>query len=117
MTTRRSNQNDKIRIDPIFNIPEGSEEAFTFTREGTDEPFEYELDYYLTGDGFDFAEEEFDFVDSEPGIGITLDTPLNLVVVSQQLRRAPGGMMVVDVTIEFDDVNGATDYQVQVTSP
>lgn len=110
---KRSTSSDRIIIDPLFTIPEGAEDQFSTSINEIDEislesdEFEFYGDENLQ-DGY----EEGDEHENETG---ALDTPDGYTIVSQTLRRAPGGQQVVDLVIEVNDVAGATNYEVQVT--
>lgn len=113
------NANEKILIDPLFAIPEGAEDEFVFSREGTDVEFGDGTEGIDFDDSFDSAETLESDYDYDDGDGDEYQTPLatpeNIQVVSQVIRRAPGGQQVVDVIIQVDDVEEATDYEVQIT--
>jgi hypothetical protein len=98
---KRSTSSDKVRIDPIFPIPEGSEDQFV--REDMD---------VLEGN-VESADLSF-LADFDDSVEIGLEIPQDFTIVSQTLRRAPGGQQVVDVVIEVPDVIGATNYEIQV---
>jgi hypothetical protein len=98
---KRSTSSDKVRIDPIFPIPEGSEDQFV--REDMD---------VLEGN-VESADLSF-LADFDDSVETGLEIPQDFTIVSQTLRRAPGGQQVVDVVIEVPDVIGATNYEIQV---
>lgn len=102
---KRSTPSDKIKIDPLFVIPEGAEDQFVYSTEGTDGIF-FE-------DVFDSFDE--DGTEEEDGESGGLGVPESFSIVSQKLRRAPGGQQVVDVVIETDDIEGAVKYEMEVT--
>lgn len=118
---KRARPVDKVAIDPIFAIPEGAEDQFVPSRDD----FEIDYDSDAVDDGiingalefeFDFAEEETLYDDgSDDDDPIELMVPEGFVIISQTLRRAPGGQQVVDVVVETDDVPGATHYELRVT--
>lgn len=113
--TNRSTPSDKIVYDPIFTIPEGAEDQFTPSREDVDID-ENEVSDTMSAE-MDSFDEEFEFVDDgyDEVDTIILDTPNNFSVISQILRRAPGGQQVVDIVIQTEDIEGAIDYERQVT--
>lgn len=106
--TRRSVSPDRVKVDPLFYIPSGAEDNFVYTRENTDED-------YLT----DYIEEEITDIEFEDVSGEEeseeLASPEVLGIISQTVRTGPGGQQVVDVVFEIDDVDGATNYEIQVT--
>lgn len=107
-------------VDPMFAIPDGVTDAVYGTpsppmyREGAD------IDEYT---GTEIIDSDFDTEDETgadapvPGgnNGIWLDTPDIIDVASQTLRRSAGGFNVVDVVVDVEDVEGATNYEVRVT--
>lgn len=52
---------------------------------------------------------------NEDESGDVLDPPGTFEIISQTVRTAPDGTQVVDVVIDVEEVEGATDYQVHVT--
>lgn len=48
-------------------------------------------------------------------INQVLPPPENIYIIKQVIRHGAGGATVVDVTFGFDDVEGATSYQIRVT--
>jgi hypothetical protein len=116
---KRSTPVDRIVIDPLFTIPEGAEEQFVFSREGTDEEINLsEDDFEFSSDLSDLSEDEF-LEDYDDGFddqdAVSLATPDVFSVIDQQLRRAPGGQQVVDIVIDTEDIEGALNYEIQVT--
>ena len=114
---KRATSPDKILLDPLFPIPEGAEETFTRAKEQSDIDIET---HDITSIADDFGEGYFDEGEIDPDLGndtepIVLDTPTDFAVIDQKIRRAPGGQMVVDIIIEVEDIDGATNYEVQVT--
>lgn len=101
---KRSTPSDKILLDPLFPIPEGAEDQFAISLDGTDLDglADSEVDNFYPGD---------EGSDDEEG----LEPPENIVVVSQKLRRTKSGNVVIDVVFEIDEVEGATAYELQVT--
>lgn len=107
---KRAVATKKTLIDPLFSVPVGSEEEFVYSREGADG------DIFVLGG--EISDEEFEDDDEFPdddddGEGL-LDIPEDFEVISQTLRRAPGGQQVVDVVIEAEEVVGAINYEIQV---
>lgn len=116
----RSTPSDKVLVDPLFKVPEGAEDQFTFSREGTDEEIGVsETDEGLEIEIYSYEEGEtsLDYDDGydDQTTGATLETPEVFAVISQTLRRAPGGQQVVDIVVETEDINGAVNYEFQVT--
>lgn len=93
-------------VDPMFFIPEGVDELVhkdtVLFEELSEEDRESGEDF-----GGDYAEGEEDSEDD-------LDTPEVLGIVSQKLRRAPGGIQVVDVVVEIAEVEGSTNYEFRI---
>lgn len=107
--------NNKTVIDPVFVIPEGAEDIFTYSSEYVElDSDEGDIDVQ---DFEDTSGDTTEFVDdgSYEGEQIPLATPEEFTVLSQTLRRAPGGQQVVDVTLQITEVIGATNYEIQVT--
>ena len=97
---KRTATNGKRILDPFFGIPKDVED------------WVYDEDA-LRGENDDALEGdlELDEVDS-PGV---LQPPGTLVVVSQDVRTKDNGDKVVDIVIEFEDIEGADDYDIRVT--
>lgn len=119
---KRSTPSDRILVDPLFSIPEGAEDQFVFSREGTDtnevlDEFGNALEGAdVIDDGFSDTGVEYDFDDGEGDLdGETLEIPNDFKIISQKIRRAPGGQQVVDIIIECEDVEGAAKYEMRVT--
>lgn len=45
-----------------------------------------------------------------------LDPPGSMEIVSQTVRTAPDGRQVVDIIIDVEDVSGALNYEVRITT-
>lgn len=45
-----------------------------------------------------------------------LDPPSSMEIVSQTVRTAPDGRQVVDIIIDVEDIDGALNYEVRVTT-
>lgn len=114
---KRTTPSDKVIIDPLFAIPEGTEDQFEhseeevyFSEDITEQEFTYldslEIEY---ADEIDY-DEGYDDEDD-----VALETPETFNIIAQTLRRAPGGQQVVDIVVDVDDVAGATNYEIQVT--
>lgn len=100
---RRVRPPKKALVDPIYRIPPGAEEAFGYSR-----------DFQFVDE--DSAEEVLitDFDEDSPESDASgLSTPTTFSIVSQTVRRAPGGAIRIDVVIEVEDIDGATNYEVQ----
>ncbi len=117
---KRSTPVDKTPIDPLFAVPYGAEDQFVFSRESTD--VEEEVSEYTDGsmaDSWVEFDDEGNVIEYDDGYddenAIELDTPDNFTIVSQTLRRAPGGQQVVDIVLQAEDVVGAVNYEIQVT--
>lgn len=73
--------------------------------------------------GLNYDEDEVGYIPIESEVTVTMPPisggllpPDNITVISQKLRRGKGGKDVVDLVIEVDDVQGATEYEVRVTA-
>lgn len=53
--------------------------------------------------------------DGDDGGG-ELGVPSSFIIVSQTLRRLATGNIVVDVVIEVEDIDGAENYEVRMTT-
>lgn len=116
---KRSTPSDKILIDPLFGIPEGAEDQFTLTKDEVDTEDFVDIDELvndvITPDYQD-GSEIFVYEDNSDDLGgVVLEIPDDYSVISQTLRRAPGGQQVVDIVIETEDIDGALNYEIQVT--
>lgn len=105
-------QPHKIKIDPLFLIPDGAEDIFVYSRDGVEQVDDFataDVNVEILGLGLD---------DSDEGSGELTDdslgAPDNFSIISQTVRRAGGGQLVVDVVLGIEDVPGASDYDVQV---
>lgn len=114
---KRSTAHNKIPVDPIFALPEGSEEEFTHTREGmelegeeTGDDLTVQVFEYIAEGDILYDDGSYDNIDAG-----TLETPETFTILSQTLRRAPGGQQVVDVVFETEDIANAIRYEIQVT--
>lgn len=113
----RSTPSDKVLVDPLFAIPEGAEDQFAPTRDEVDS-VEIVDSEELVDLGLDESQaaQDFNFEESvDDNGGITLDIPDEFAVISQTLRRAPGGQQVIDIVIQTEDIEGAVNYEIQVT--
>jgi hypothetical protein len=45
-----------------------------------------------------------------------LDPPSSMEIVSQTVRTAPDGRQVVDIIIDVEDIDGALNYELRVTT-
>ena len=113
---QRSNQTDKIQVDPLFIVPEGSEDEFVYTRDYVDEDETGDPDTALNFVEYDYNDDtSADYDDgSDDAEGDNLATPEDYTIVSQALRRAPGGQQVVDIIIAVEDIDQAVNYEIQV---
>lgn len=99
-------------IDPMFPIPEGTDELVYGDASGIDPNRQQTgpVDAY-TGSPIDPS-----FIPEPDTEGqVFVPTPEIVGIVSQQVRRAPDGTNVIDVVIEVSDVVGATNYEFRVT--
>ena len=105
-------QPHKIKIDPLFVIPEGAEELFVYSRDGVDGSdglTDDNVSVEILGEGIDSSEYDDTSLTED-----TLGAPDSFQILSQTVRRSSGGIMVVDVVLQIDDVPSATNYEVQV---
>lgn len=100
---KRVPSTDKVRIDPLFPIPEGAEDQFTFTRENTD------TQAYLLED-----QSEETFFEEGAAEVEELMAPTDLEVLKQTVTVVKGGADIVDVVFRFTPVEGAVNYELQV---
>ena len=99
-------------IDPMFPIPEGTDELVYGTSS--------EIDALRQGNGpvDSYTGTPIDPSQTTPGqvIGqVDVPVPDIVGVVSQQVRRAPSGENVIDVVVEVSEVVGAIRYEFRVT--
>lgn len=115
---KRSTPSDKVKIDPLFVIPDGAEDQFAYSREeyAVEETSEDNLAIDSVDDYTETADDSLDYDDGYGDQDATiLEIPENFSIISQVLRRAPGGQQVVDIVIETEDIPGAINYEIQVT--
>lgn len=116
---KRSTPSDKVILDSVFSIPEGAEDQFVHSDDEVDIDTGTEEDVFSYLDSLDLeVEDEIEYetgYDDEDYDEELLETPEDFVIISQTLRRGPGGQQVVDIVIEAEDVDGATHYEIQVT--
>lgn len=99
-------------IDPMFPIPEGTDELVYGTASGIDPARQG------TGpvDAYTGSPIDPNFIPQpDSGGQVYVPTPEIIGIVSQQVRRAPSGENVIDVVVEVSDVVGATKYEFRVT--
>jgi hypothetical protein len=106
---------NQIKVQQIFSIPQGAEDEFAVVGD------DWEVD---DGYGVETQSGDFDVIDLGEGAydstfdevqAILLDTPTAFTVIDQRLRRSPGGNFVIDVVIQVEDIDGATNYEMQIT--
>lgn len=104
-------QNGSISVDPMFFIPDGvvgmGYSPASSTAGSTDSSEE------TTGVEVENADEAQEGLDYEQALD-HIDTPQIISVISQTIRRGPGGNNVVDVVLEVEDVEGASSYEFRV---
>jgi hypothetical protein len=104
-------------IDQNFYNPDWADEFQYGEREDYDIVYSDDLGdqpaSYLDISDFDqAADEENDIqMDSHD----STETPNTISIISQKIRFANNGSMVVDVTINVEDVSGGTQYDCRVT--
>lgn len=64
---------------------------------------------------FETSDEELEDLNEDFSTDI-LDPPGSLEIVSQTVRTAPDGRQVVDIVIEVEDIDGALNYEIRVTT-
>lgn len=100
---KRSTTNGKRILNPFFARPSDVEDWI------------YDEDA-LAGESDDAFDSELEEEAEEgPDEEVILKPPAGMKVVSQEIRHKPNGSIVVDVVIEFDEVKGATDYDIRTT--
>lgn len=107
---------DKIPLDTYFQIPPGAEDVFVYTKIDFD-PGETDFSEDTgtvtddTDEGTIIDDTDDDGGDSDSG----LETPDVFSIISETIHRANNGTAkLVDVVVKIDDVDGATDYEIQV---
>lgn len=105
---RKAVQPNKVPLDPIFPIPVGAEDVFVYNRDGAD----LSGDYDATSEDLGIVDDVYDSVTDVDST--LLGVPDSFVIESQTVRRASGGVIVIDVVVAIDDVPGAVDYDLQV---
>jgi hypothetical protein len=106
---KRSTSSDKVILDPRFSIPDGAEDQFVH-----DDMESLNLEDQENVESADLSflteyDDGYDDLDAN-----ALDVPDGFTIVSQVIRRAPGGQQVVDIVVDIPDVSGAVNYDVQV---
>jgi len=98
----KSVKRSQTNIDPRFFIPEGVDEfVYGKTSAGDGVGSEAPDEFVLSADGGDYEE---------------VVTPDILGVIDQVVRTAKGGVQVVDVVLDVEDIIGASEYQFRVVS-
>lgn len=107
-------QSGEKTVDPMFFIPDGvvgMEYSPAKTSAGTSDSSDTTA---VAAEG----EDPGDVVASDafgPANTVDiLDTPQILSVISQTVRRSPGGNNVIDVVMEVENVAGAAGYEFRV---
>lgn len=103
---QRSVKRSESVIDPMFFIPEGTDE-FVYT--------ESEIEVVDDADNFAEIESSYDDGSDFADYSDDPDTPDILGVISQTVRTSASGSQVVDVVIEVEDIEGIANYEVRVT--
>jgi hypothetical protein len=99
-------------IDPMFPIPEGTDELVYGTRSETDALAN------ATGPVDSYTGQAVDptlVVPVQTTGQSTVPSPDIIGIVSQQVRRAPSGENVIDVVVQTSDIVGAIRYEFRVT--
>lgn len=69
----------------------------------------------LPGEYRDVVRTGDDAPGGNPGEGGDLNPPKNIKIKSQTIKFGPDGTQFVDVVVEFDEVDGASNYDVRIT--
>ncbi len=104
-------QKPTTKIDPRLSPPLGVVDVVQSER---DETNVYDSLEELEGDE---ESEEFLFLDQDvdPGQSMVLNTPGKITLLGQSVRQTKDGGTVVDVIIDVEEVDGATNYEVRTT--
>lgn len=99
-------------IDPIFRVPTGAEDEFTFTED------DGRVTDIFDSEGLSPVNTPFGVLyqggtNNPNGDSLFLPSPNNLVIFDQKVRRA-NGVVVVDIIAQFDDVQNADRYELRV---
>lgn len=108
----KPNPSNKVKLDPIFPVPVGAEDIFVYNRDNAD-PMDPGSDSITVDDLSIIDDLAFDNSVTDADAS-ALGVPDSFSIVSETIRRASGGVVVVDVVVGIDDVPGATDYDVQI---
>lgn len=112
---KRSTPVSKIVIDELFNIPEGAEDQFVYPDEEVETFAVEDSAQDVLESDYDVYYEDYEYDDgSGDDNGEELVSPEDFTIVSQTIRRGPGGQQVVDIVVEVEEVFGATNYEIQV---
>lgn len=108
MTDRTAN---RIVVAPTFRIPAGAEDLFVYEESNSRAPG------YIT-DSTAAGGENTIASDTPQGQqpNILLQTPQDLAVIDQTIRRTAAGDATVDIIVQCGDVAGASQYEIQVTT-
>lgn len=104
---RKSRPVKRITVDPAFAPPIGADDYFKLSNESLVYTNESE-------DGID-GDEVQEIYDEEAFSG-GLTPPSTFSVVSSVFRRTTSGQMVVDLIVQVEDVQGATEYEYRSTT-
>lgn len=105
--SRKSRPVKKITVDPAFAPPIGADDYFKLSNQS--------LVYASEADASDTEDPELQEIydESEDGLVSGLVPPSTFVKVNEVFRRTASGQMVVDLTIQVEDVQGATEYEIR----
>lgn len=108
---------ERIQVSQDFFLPEGLKDAsYVDTQLDSDEIPDtntFEDDIVGDYDGEDSYEKYL--IDANTNATEFLQVPKNLTILDQEVRMVTGGSQVVDVVVGFDDVPGATTYEMRIT--
>lgn len=114
-------QTPEVVLNPVFFIPPDVIDIRvgdpTDPSEENDVTYDdiIDVDDNLTDQDLATSSGPEDIADEDGEGGEVLPTPQWMTIIDQQVRIAPDGKAVVDVTIELEDVSGTTEYDVRVT--
>ena len=113
----RSYSPDKTELDPLFTIPIGAEDEFTYNKDyvGVEDEFDNSTEDVIEGVVDMDADIEYYDEDTDGVAYNELEVPSEFSIIFQTVRRAPGGYQVIDIVIQTEDIYGATNYEVRVT--
>lgn len=113
MAERSAKRNEYV-LDPMFQIPEGTDE-FVYDENATITEEETLDEFFLEDGETGSVPDDTTLIDDGGVEGVGPRAPEAFAIVSQTLRTAPGGQQVVDLIIDVTDVPGISEYEFRVT--